>query len=191
MGPRELVPPPRMRRIGGVKRADGFCNAQFFGGHGAGDVRRGAERSGSKALKDVSRGHNPCHRMPGIMADMRRMAVSNRCIAGRNVIPEGASLVRSPRLGVVHQNSSRGRHASDRSLGDGTTIAIRLQRSQKMPVNVVKTPAEEIAWERAKARAREQYPQATGERFYRIVMAIYKKMVHYQPRSARYRQSAR
>lgn len=34
-----------------------------------------------------------------------------------------------------------------------------------------------------KARAREEYPDATGERFYRIVMAIYKKMAHYQPRS--------
>ncbi len=52
-----------------------------------------------------------------------------------------------------------------------------------MPVNVVRTPDEEIAWERAKARAREEYPDATGERFYRIVMAIYKKMVHYEPRS--------
>jgi hypothetical protein len=37
--------------------------------------------------------------------------------------------------------------------------------------------------ERAKARAREEYPDATGKRFYRIVMAIYKKMAHYQPRS--------
>ena len=52
-----------------------------------------------------------------------------------------------------------------------------------MPVNVVRTPEEEIAWERAKARAREEYPDARGERFYRIVMAIYKKMAHYQPRS--------
>jgi len=31
--------------------------------------------------------------------------------------------------------------------------------------------------------AREEYPDAKGERFYRIVMAIYKKMAHYQPRS--------
>jgi hypothetical protein len=53
-----------------------------------------------------------------------------------------------------------------------------------MPVNVVRTPEEEIAWERAKARARGQYPDATGERFYRIVMAIYKKIAHYQPGSA-------
>ena len=52
-----------------------------------------------------------------------------------------------------------------------------------MPVNVVRTPEEEIAWERAKARAREEYPNATGESFYRIVMAIYKKMAHYQSRS--------
>lgn len=35
-----------------------------------------------------------------------------------------------------------------------------------MPVNVVRTPEEEIVWERAKARAREEYPDATGERFY-------------------------
>lgn len=52
-----------------------------------------------------------------------------------------------------------------------------------MPVNVVRTAEQEIAWERAKARAREKYPDAAGERFYRIVMAIYKKMTHYQPRS--------
>jgi len=53
-----------------------------------------------------------------------------------------------------------------------------------MPVNVVHTPEEELAWERAKARAREQYPEAEGAQFYRIVMAIYKKMVHYQPQSS-------
>jgi hypothetical protein len=56
-------------------------------------------------------------------------------------------------------------------------------RTPMMPVNVVRTPDEEVAWERAKARAREEYPDATGERFYRIVMAIYKKMAHYEPRS--------
>ena len=67
----------------------------------------------------------------------------------------------------------------------GTAVAKRLWRIQKMPVNVVRTPEEEIAWERAKARAREQYPDATGERFYRIVMAIYKKLAHYQPHSSR------
>lgn len=64
----------------------------------------------------------------------------------------------------------------------GTAVAKKL-RIPKMPVNVVRTPEEEIAWERAKARAREEYPDATGERFYRIVMAIYKKMAHYEPRS--------
>jgi hypothetical protein len=53
-----------------------------------------------------------------------------------------------------------------------------------MPVNVVRTPAEEIAWERAKARAHEQYPDATGAQFYRIVMTIYKKMAHYKPQSS-------
>jgi len=48
-----------------------------------------------------------------------------------------------------------------------------------MPVNVVKTPEEEQAWERAKEIARAEYPDTEGERFYRIVMGIYKKMVHY------------
>jgi hypothetical protein len=64
----------------------------------------------------------------------------------------------------------------------GTALAKRAEDSE-MPVNVVRTPDEEIAWERAKARAREEYPDATGERFYRIVMAIYKKMARYEPRS--------
>jgi hypothetical protein len=34
------------------------------------------------------------------------------------------------------------------------------------PVNVVRTLAEEEAWERAKLAARHQYPEASGERFY-------------------------
>jgi len=53
------------------------------------------------------------------------------------------------------------------------------------PVNVVRTLAEEEAWERAKLAARHQYPEATGERFYRIVMHIYKKMTGYQPKRVR------
>ena len=53
------------------------------------------------------------------------------------------------------------------------------------PVGVVRTPAEEQAWERAKLAARRQYPDASGERFYRIVMHIYKKMTGYQPRRVR------
>ena len=53
-----------------------------------------------------------------------------------------------------------------------------------MPVNVVRTPEDEIGWERAKERAREEYPEATDDRFYRIVMAIYKKMAHFQPYSS-------
>ncbi|HYL59116.1 MAG TPA: hypothetical protein VEU51_09605 [Candidatus Acidoferrales bacterium] len=60
-----------------------------------------------------------------------------------------------------------------------------------MPVNVVKTPSDEIAWERAKARAREEYPNATGERYYRIVMAIFKKMTHYRTRAERRREVTR
>jgi hypothetical protein len=53
-----------------------------------------------------------------------------------------------------------------------------------MPVNVIRALSDEIAWERAKARGREEYSDATSERFYRIVMAIYKKMTHYRPRSS-------
>ncbi|HVA41643.1 MAG TPA: hypothetical protein VNF49_13315 [Candidatus Binataceae bacterium] len=53
------------------------------------------------------------------------------------------------------------------------------------PVGVVRTSAEEEAWERAKLAARRQYPDASGERFYRIVMHIYKKMTGYQPRRVR------
>jgi hypothetical protein len=45
-----------------------------------------------------------------------------------------------------------------------------------MPINVVRTPEEEIAWERAKARAREEYPDATGERFYRIFMPFTRRL---------------
>jgi len=49
------------------------------------------------------------------------------------------------------------------------------------PVNVVRTAEEEVAWERAKQLTRKQYPGATGGRFYRIVMGIYKKIAHYEP----------
>ena len=51
-----------------------------------------------------------------------------------------------------------------------------------MPVNVVKTRDDEVAWERAKERAREEYPDLTGERFYRVVMTIFKKMTHRESR---------
>lgn len=54
-----------------------------------------------------------------------------------------------------------------------------------MPVSVVRSPEAEAAWERAKAAARRQYPEATGARFYRITMAIYKKMTGYRPKKAR------
>lgn len=53
------------------------------------------------------------------------------------------------------------------------------------PVSVVRNLAEEEAWERAKLAARRQYRDATGKRFYRIVMHIYKKMTGYQPRRVR------
>ena len=57
-----------------------------------------------------------------------------------------------------------------------------------MPVNVVRTPYEEELWERAKERAAEEYPDAEGDRYWRIVMAIYKKMAHYTPRGPRGRE---
>ena len=37
--------------------------------------------------------------------------------------------------------------------------------SAPKPVNIVKTPQDEITWERAKMRAREQYLNASGEQF--------------------------
>jgi hypothetical protein len=49
-----------------------------------------------------------------------------------------------------------------------------------MPVGVVRSLEDEIAWERAKDAARRQYPDVHGARFYKIVMAIYKKMTHYE-----------
>jgi len=54
-----------------------------------------------------------------------------------------------------------------------------------MPVGVVRSRADELAWEHAKELARRQYPYATGSDFYRIVMGIYKKMTHYQPKRPR------
>lgn len=54
-----------------------------------------------------------------------------------------------------------------------------------MPVGVVRTPEEELACERAKELARRQYPEATGARYYRIVMTIYKKMTGYEPAGRR------
>jgi len=54
-----------------------------------------------------------------------------------------------------------------------------------MPVGVVRSRADELAWEHAKELARRQYPYATGSDFHRIVMRIYKKMTHYQPKRTR------
>lgn len=50
-----------------------------------------------------------------------------------------------------------------------------------MPVGVVRTPEDEELWERAKQIASARYPEATGSRYYRIVMGIYKRMAHYHP----------
>ncbi|HVN29826.1 MAG TPA: hypothetical protein VMT64_15125 [Candidatus Binataceae bacterium] len=53
-----------------------------------------------------------------------------------------------------------------------------------MPVNVVHTPQEEEAWERAKEIAANEYPEASGPDYWRIVMGIYKKITHYVPQSS-------
>jgi replication-associated recombination protein RarA len=47
-----------------------------------------------------------------------------------------------------------------------------------MPANVVKTPADEKAWEKAKAAVRKQYPgiQEGDDRFYALTMTIFKSM---------------
>jgi len=60
-------------------------------------------------------------------------------------------------------------------------------KAMPTPVTVVRTAEDEIAWERAKEIARKRYPGVSRDRFYRIVMGIYKKMVRYVP-SARERQ---
>lgn len=52
-----------------------------------------------------------------------------------------------------------------------------------MPVNVVHTLEDEEAWERAKEIAANEYPDAAGSNYWRIVMSIYKKMTHYVPKS--------
>jgi hypothetical protein len=50
-----------------------------------------------------------------------------------------------------------------------------------MPVNVVMTAEREELWERAKEIVQTRYPDARGDRSYRLVMGIYKKMAHYRP----------
>ena len=54
-----------------------------------------------------------------------------------------------------------------------------------MPINVVHTTEEEEAWERAKEIAANEYPEATGSNYWRIVMGIFKKITHYVPKSRR------
>lgn len=54
-----------------------------------------------------------------------------------------------------------------------------------MPVNVVHTLEEEEAWEQAKEIAANEYPDATGSNYWRIVMGIFKKITHYVPKSHR------
>jgi len=53
-----------------------------------------------------------------------------------------------------------------------------------MPRGVVKTKAQEKYWGRAKAQARKQYPYISedSDRFYKIVMHIYKNMTGRKPK---------
>jgi hypothetical protein len=54
-----------------------------------------------------------------------------------------------------------------------------------MPVSVVHTIEDEEAWERAKDIAANEYPDAAGSNYWRLVMGICKKMTHYVAKSAR------
>jgi hypothetical protein len=54
-----------------------------------------------------------------------------------------------------------------------------------MPVNVVHTLEDEEAWERAKEIAVNEYPDASGSNYWRIVMGIYKNMTDYVAKSER------
>ena len=51
-----------------------------------------------------------------------------------------------------------------------------------MPKNVVKTKKQERYWERAKRRVEKEYPniQVGSDRYYRLVMSIYKNMSGYK-----------
>jgi hypothetical protein len=52
-----------------------------------------------------------------------------------------------------------------------------------MPVSVVHTLEDEAAWERAKEIAADEYPEATGSNYWRIVMGIYRKNTNYVTKS--------
>jgi len=54
----------------------------------------------------------------------------------------------------------------------------RKKRKRKMPTNVVKTAREEHLWDKAKQIVRKQYTKVKegSDRFYRLVMGIFKKM---------------
>jgi len=53
-----------------------------------------------------------------------------------------------------------------------------------MPKGVVKTAKQETYWERAKRQVAKQYPNISvgSDRYYRLVMSIYKNMAHYKPK---------
>lgn len=54
-----------------------------------------------------------------------------------------------------------------------------------MPINVVKTKKQEKAWEKAKRIIKKQYPSIKegSDRFYRLVMKIFKDISGYKPKS--------
>lgn len=45
-----------------------------------------------------------------------------------------------------------------------------------MPANLVKTPEDEQHWNEAKAQAKKEYPDADGERFWKITTSIFRRM---------------
>ena len=53
-----------------------------------------------------------------------------------------------------------------------------------MPTNVVKTPAQEAAWNKAKAQVKKEYPNIPegSSKFYALVMHIFENMSGYTPR---------
>jgi len=55
-----------------------------------------------------------------------------------------------------------------------------------MPTGVVKTKKDEEAWNRAKSIARKQYPKIKedSDKFYAIVMTIYKNITGYKPKKS-------
>jgi hypothetical protein len=52
-----------------------------------------------------------------------------------------------------------------------------------MPISGVHTIEDEEAWERAKEIATNEYPDAVGSNYWRVVMGIFKTMTYYVSKS--------